>query len=932
MKDRIKDEEQFYDSQVNLREHFECRDQNLTLFLDYKLRMISAPGSSQQVFRIMIAMTKKYKKNMISLSNLAHLRLERAQIDEAERCLALLKAMGLWERVLADAEMAYAYRRIGPLGHWKCKTRSEKVVYLRGYPSLAVGAEPAWLDELKIEYSYEAALVMQRLFNETGHSREFFKDKSPEELMREFAKFLKTIVFSCVVDSYRTIGLLMLCETFQHYRRMYPARERSLTVGELGWEGLYSLDDCLAKAVEAVETKGLPNAHFRELDMLGNVFRKRGPEHDLGKAKRYLKQAAKLSKKPAIHHHLALIYRQKWLDEKHLYDKANPNANIRDPGQPLLQKAITHMEKANEYSHGTSVLFHVELARLKYSYSEEPISEESREEIMDILNECSFTEALAPTTHAVQAYLFHQLAFMHKELFHDTVKHRQYLQLSVEKAVIGKNYSDAMPQLLEIVKAESSESNSYKNLGKMYTIFERYSNARWNLEKAKEMHPDDPDIEEDLAVSLIGLGEFHAARHCLLVLKKMDPTHLKVPENRERYIDVSLKVARQFNVDVAASIIYTELIEELKPNIGASTIVVVSSEEKSDEDRTQALVRMIREGLGCNEDNCILPMEAIWRLHGEDMKEREYTLNHIEFFVKKAWCIIIHLTDVILGEGMESLLRDIDNSIKDIWRRKGQVVIVDDVSAQDCTDWQESTRNMKYCQPWISYRDLFLTTPINAASATGGTNEAKCERVEDILSVNEPTENTVFEGMIDIRRTDQVQLPASEQIRGLAAEGEEVPAAQQIEAPDAEEVAVIRGLIELPQAEEVPVAVAEHIKAPHPEVPVRVQVEAPLEKRGPITEPTGSSHAEVVSVTEQIEAPHDAEVVPVAEHIEAPAAERSVWPVPEQRRLSNAEEVPSDDQVPAEGDIVIVAEKKSWEVSGLEILIRAMISAIAVKQ
>jgi hypothetical protein len=86
---------------------------------------------------------------------------------------------------------------------------------------------------------------------------------------------------------------------------------------------------------------------------------------------------------------------------------------------------------------------------------------------------------------------------------------------------------------LEEVKLESgSESEIRKN-------------------KARTAYPDDPDIMENLAVSFIGLGEFHKARQCLQILKKMDPTHLEVSEKRERY--VNLKVARQFSVDVAAS-------------------------------------------------------------------------------------------------------------------------------------------------------------------------------------------------------------------------------------------------------------------------------------------------------------------------------------------------------------------------------------------
>jgi hypothetical protein len=138
-------------------------------------------------------------------------------------------------------------------------------------------------------------------------------------------------------------------------------------------------------------------------------------------------------------------------------------------------------------------------------------------------------------------------------------------------------------------------------------------------------------------------------------------------------------------------------------------------------------------------------MDAIWKL-----------------YVKAAWCILIHLTDVIMREELESLLRDIDNSIEDIWKRKGQIVVVDDVMTQDCTDWKESTGKMKTCQPWISYCDLFPTTPVNSASSIGDINDAQGERGVDIISVNEQTENNaVSEGMSDLRLTDQIELTAS---------------------------------------------------------------------------------------------------------------------------------------------------------------------------
>ncbi|XP_064627259.1 uncharacterized protein LOC135487490 [Lineus longissimus] len=747
IKDRIEDDKKLYEENtyVRLREHFTCRDANLTLYLDYRENQFSFPE------RKMKEMIETYPSSKVSLCNLAHFKIVLGEVSATKSILVELRNMTPLERVLADAEIAYAYMKMGPWGHLNCKKLAEKVVnsYDQDYPGLSeiAASDRDLLNELQVEYSLLAASAIERMFAQNEHGDVLKKEEcgSPENLMKESAKFLNKVA-SSKSRGYEAIGLLMLSNTFQRYKKVFPWEERFLTVDDLQlvWPGLTSAVQWLAEAEQAVAKAGIQNVDYRAIEMLGNEYRKSGKKQDLDKAGKYLEAAAEQSKRPAIYHRLGLVYRQKWEnkpEQRRVIDKRKPDHNIRDPGNPLLKKAIEHLEKALSFSHRTSVLFQVDLVRLKYSYCEEPISETSCDEIMEMLNGCvKHTNNRGLTTSGDQAYLFMEFALMRKELRGDMEMCGKYLKLSAEQAIKANKYSSAMNELFQLYKKElSPKSERYKTLGIMFKQFEQYERARWNLDKAREMeknekkgrgrNAEDPNILEDLIVVLLRLEEFHHARQHMIILKTNDERYLEKPENRKRYMDVSLAVARQFPPDTAATI-YQELITELTPNIKANFVVVISSEEKSDEERTQALVCMIRQGLGFNEDTCVLPYENIGLILGDSNTPIR---DHIEYFVEKAWCVIVHLTDIVLG--LQSLLIDIDNTISCVQKRGGRVIVVNDVNGQD-KDWKERTGKMRGCTPWINMKRI-----IHGSSHAADTNR-KVIATDDTLPPESEIEQT----------------------------------------------------------------------------------------------------------------------------------------------------------------------------------------------
>ena len=80
-------------------------------------------------------------------------------------------------------------------------------------------------------------------------------------------------------------------------------------------------------------------------------------------------------------------------------------------------------------------------------------------------------------------------------------------------------------------------------------------------------------------------------------------------------------------------------------------IVVLSSEHKNDNPKTEKLLNLLRENLGFNEDTCQWPFEAHEKHDGESREKLGGNDGqYIYGYIKRTWCCVVHLTDELLKD------------------------------------------------------------------------------------------------------------------------------------------------------------------------------------------------------------------------------------------------------------------------------------------
>jgi hypothetical protein len=476
---------------TSLRTHYVCSVKNLKAFVLFKF------NRTAEAFRLMDDVLLLSKgKNVISLANRGLMTLESGDPSDAEDALASLKQATHMDLLLAKAEVAFSYRKMGPRYNTLCREIYDKVIAEIAEeridqidPNFSHG-DVSNLDEFRIFWCYGAVVVIDRALDKNVQTNfQYFdvnKHGDPEKLLRRGCELLKHCLEG-KADS--TNAWIKYVEIYKKYKQIEPKRNRAL---KLQWltPGNLNVLECLENAVADAEMSRDHDALMR----LGRLFLS-GPRANFQRAKHYLYKSLMIRESEFAHHQLSRTFTmeldkcadvivnsstQDVLPNRHCkgsttnphFRRSNSVQHIydyykRSPNDFRLEQAIYHIKRANELAGESSSMILTDLARCTFRCCEDPNEKDTQVAIFGWLRQAL---SLKSSTKGDRAKAYMHMGMI-KELVGERERAKLYLKKSIEEAAGSRleNFP-SLPVLLEILREEISVSTDAEELRLYETV------------------------------------------------------------------------------------------------------------------------------------------------------------------------------------------------------------------------------------------------------------------------------------------------------------------------------------------------------------------------------------------------------------------------------------------------------------------------------
>ncbi|XP_064639567.1 uncharacterized protein LOC135495079 [Lineus longissimus] len=476
---------------TSLRTHYVCSVKNLKAFVLFKF------NRTAEAFRLLDDVLSLSKgRNVIGLANRGLMTLDSGDPSDALDTLASLQQATPMDLLLAKAEMAFAYRKMGPRYNAFCRDSYDKLLAEIAEKGLDQ-CDPNFCqeaisicDEFRVFWCYDAAVAIDRALGKNLQTNfncfDVNKNGDPEKLLRRGCELLK---YCLERRTDHTKVWIKYVEIYKKYKQIDPKRNRTL---KLQWltAGNVNVWDCLENAVADVEMSHDHDALMR----LGRLFLS-GPRANFQLAKHYLYKSLMIRESEFAHHQLSRAFTMEldnskddfvnngtrcFLQIEHResfatlprFTRSNSVQHIydyykRSPNDFRLEQAIYHIKRANDLAGESSCMILSDLARCVFRYCDDPAAEDTQRELFGWLRQAL---SLKSSTKGDRAKAYMQMGMI-KELVGDRERSKLYLKKSIEVAAGSRSENfPSLPVLLEILREEISVSTNAEELRLYETV------------------------------------------------------------------------------------------------------------------------------------------------------------------------------------------------------------------------------------------------------------------------------------------------------------------------------------------------------------------------------------------------------------------------------------------------------------------------------